>query len=217
VVFLGPSLDRARASAELDAEYLPPVKRGDIDALLARADRPTAIGIVDGAFLQHPSISPREVLRAIDQGIVVFGSSSMGALRAVECAPYGMIGMGRVFEAYESERIDADDEVAMTYDPNSHVPLSEPLVNIRFAIEAAVAEGATTEAIADRFIAIGKALYFPDRRVDTILRRIAAEIAESDCARLRDFLVNEAPDAKGEDAMELLMAMRVRLALCEAS
>jgi hypothetical protein len=217
VVFLGPSLDLARAMAELDAEYPAPVKRGDIDALLARPRRPRAIGIVDGAFLQHPSISPREVLRAIDAGILVFGSSSMGALRAVECARYGMIGVGRVFEAYLSERIDADDEVAMTYDPKTHRPLSEPLVDIRFAVEDALAAGLTTPAIAARLLAIGKELYFPDRRIDTILRLLAKEVDGAACERLRIFFASEVRRAKGEDAADLLRAMRARLAQCEAS
>ncbi|XYH97101.1 TfuA-like protein [Sorangium sp. So ce1128] len=212
VVFLGPSLDRAEAASRLDVEYLPPIKRGDIDALLARARRPVAIGIVDGAFLQGPSISPKEVLRAIDEGITVFGSSSMGALRAAECAPYGMIGVGRVFEAYHSERIDADDEVAMTYDPTTHRAVSEPLINIRFAIEAAVAAGATTASIGDRFLAIAKRLYFPDRRVKTVLRLISEEIDPSACERLQRFLENDAPDVKREDAIQLLEAMRAELA-----
>ena len=33
IVFLGPSLERARASCILQADYRPPVKRGDLDAL----------------------------------------------------------------------------------------------------------------------------------------------------------------------------------------
>jgi hypothetical protein len=212
VVFLGPSLDRAEAAARLDAEFLPPIKRGDIDALLARAQRPVAIGIVDGAFLQSPSISPKEVLRAIDQGITVFGSSSMGALRAAECAPYGMIGIGRIFEAYHSERIDADDEVAMVFDSATHRPLSEPLINLRFAIEAAVAAGAATASIADRFLTIAKKLYFPDRKAGLVLRMLSGEVDPAACERLKQFLANGAPDAKREDALQLLAAMRAHLA-----
>ena len=57
------------------------------------------------------SISPKEVLRAIDAGITLYSSSSMGALRAVECAPYGMTGVGMIYE--ETGR-----------------PVSEPLVNM---------------------------------------------------------------------------------------
>src|SRR5688572_16513266 len=92
-VFVGPSLDRETAARELDAEFLPPVKRGDIRSLLLRNERPEAIGIVDGKFLQSLSISPKEILEAIDEGLRVFGSSSMGALRAAECNTYGMIGI----------------------------------------------------------------------------------------------------------------------------
>src|SRR5262249_36107575 len=98
VVFLGPSLPASEALAILDADYRPPVRRGDIDALLA--ELPAAIGIIDGEFFQSLAISPKEVLRAIERGVPTFGASSIGALRAVELEPHGMIGVGEVFERY---------------------------------------------------------------------------------------------------------------------
>ncbi|MEV4443790.1 TfuA-like protein, partial [Streptomyces sp. NPDC049577] len=156
VVFLGPSLDHASAARELDAEFLPPVARGDIDALLARPGRPPAVGIVDGRFLGSLCVSPKEVLRAVDQGVPVYGSSSMGALRAVECAPYGMTGVGRVFDAYASGEVDEDDEVALVYDPRTLRAASEPLINLRFAVRAGVEAGVLDAEVAARFLAIAK-------------------------------------------------------------
>ncbi|MEV6947708.1 TfuA-like protein [Streptomyces sp. NPDC051172] len=131
VVFLGPSLDRATAVRTLDAEYLPPVARGDIDALLARPQPPCLIGIVDGRFLGSLAVSPKEVLRAVDAGIAVYGSSSMGALRAAECGPFGVTGIGRIHDAYACGAVDADDEVALVYDPDTLHATSEPLINLR--------------------------------------------------------------------------------------
>lgn len=210
-IFAGPSLAAADVAGRIDAELLPPIQRGDIDALLARPARPAAIAIIDGVFLQVPSISPKEVLRAVDAGVAVFGSSSMGALRAAECARYGVIGVGRIFEEYRSGRSDADDEVAMVYDPVDFSAMSEPLINMRFAIEAALAAGATTPAIADRFLAIGKQLYFPRRTTKAVLQVLSAEVAEPDLARLRQFLSTSAPDTKREDALQLLAVMRAHL------
>ena len=78
VVFCGPSLSHADAAQVLDVEYLPPVGKGDLDQLLAQERPPDLIGIVDGRFFQSLAISPKEILRAIDAGVTVYGSSSMG-------------------------------------------------------------------------------------------------------------------------------------------
>lgn len=59
VVFVGPSLNLASAAQELEAEFRPPICRGDLDALLARDPRPTAVGIIDGKFFQSLCISPK--------------------------------------------------------------------------------------------------------------------------------------------------------------
>jgi TfuA protein len=59
-------IDRTTAAAALTAEFLPPVERGDIDRLLDRERPPEVIGIVDGKFLQALSVSPKEVLRAVE-------------------------------------------------------------------------------------------------------------------------------------------------------
>ena len=67
-VFLGPSLPRAQAAAVLDADYLPPVRQGDIYRLV-RDHRPAVIGIVDGYFHQVPSVWHKEILWALDQGV----------------------------------------------------------------------------------------------------------------------------------------------------
>ncbi|MFI9237380.1 TfuA-like protein [Streptomyces sp. NPDC053079] len=210
VVFLGPSLDRAAAARELDAEYLPPVARGDIEALLSRPVGPPAIGIVDGRFLGAPAISPKEVLRAVDSGVPVYGSSSMGALRAVECAPYGVTGVGRVFEAYASGAVDADDEVALVYDPRTLHASSEPLINLRFAVRAGVDAGRVDATVAERFLEIAKSLYFTSRTVPAVLRLLGAELGGGGAAvaELARFLAEEAPDTKREDALALLGRMR---------
>ncbi|SNT64607.1 hypothetical protein SAMN05421812_117130 [Asanoa hainanensis] len=204
MVFVGPSLHGAAALERTDIEFLPPVRRGDIDALLARDAPPPAIGIVDGAFFQSLSVSPKEVLRALDVGVRLYGSSSIGALRAVECAPYGMVGVGQIYEAYQSGRINADDEVAITYDDETGRALSEPLVNLRFAVAAAEAAGVVDGALAERFLILAKRRYFPERTVALIVRDLAAEVGAGACEPLRRFLVETAPDTKRDDGLLLL-------------
>lgn len=210
VVFLGPSLSREEARDVLDAEFLPPIKRGDVDRLM-RERAPDAIGVVDGQFLQSFSISPKEILRAIEAGVRVYGASSMGVLRAVELEPYGMIGVGQIYRLFASGELDADDEVAMVYDSGTLRPVSVPLVNMRLALAAARERGLISEETERLFIEEGKKTYFPERTYDTILAALAPRLPEAEVARLRQFLTTAAPDAKREDALELLRQMKTYL------
>ena len=83
-VFTGPTLPPDEARNYLDAVFLPPVSQGDVYRVALK--RPDAIGIIDGYFERVPSVWHKEILWAMKQGIHVFGSASMGALRAVESA-----------------------------------------------------------------------------------------------------------------------------------
>ena len=98
VVFLGPSLPLAAARSELDAVYRGPVAQGDVYRAVTGGDAPEAIGIVDGQFDHVPAVWHKEILWAMDQGIHVYGSASMGALRAAELHAFGMEGVGTIFE-----------------------------------------------------------------------------------------------------------------------
>ena len=113
MLFVGPSLDLEVGGTLSSGQVRLPVERGDLDGLTTSSEPPASIGIIDGQFLQEMAISPKEVVRAMDRGARLFGSSSIGALRAVECAPYGMVGIGRIFEMYLSGELDADDEVLL--------------------------------------------------------------------------------------------------------
>jgi TfuA protein len=202
VVFAGASLEAADIRAGFDVELCPPAGYGDLDALLAREQPPAAIGIIDGVVAPIRSVQPKEVLAALDRGIPVFGAAGIGALRAVECGRYGMVGVGRIFEEYRSGRLDADDEVLRA----DHPP-SEPLVNMRFAVASAVSAGAATAGTARRFLDVAKDLYYPQRTVEAVLRTLATEIGAAECAALREYLTVEAPDTAREDALALLDAM----------
>ena len=90
IIFLGPSLPVEEARQILDAIYLPPA--GQTDMLTATVNcQPDVIGLIDGVFLQSLSVWHKEILYALDRGILVYGSSSMGAIRAAG----GDAGRGR--------------------------------------------------------------------------------------------------------------------------
>jgi len=213
-VFVGPTLAAQEAQAELDAIYLPPVSQGDVYRV-ARAGA-TAIGIIDGYFERIPAVWHKEILWAMSEGIHVFGSASMGALRAAELAAFGMVGIGAIFEAYADGKLEDDDEVAVAHGPpDSHFRAgSEAMVNIRATLAAARAQSVLGEAASAALERVAKDLFYPDRAYSAILRR-AADDPSVDAHELRTFeawLPTGRIDQKRLDALAMLRTMREHVA-----
>jgi TfuA protein len=199
VVFLGPSLSRARAEQIIEADFRPPAKRGDI--YLAARQGAKIILLIDGVFFQECSVAHKEVIYALQAGARVVGASSMGALRACELDIYGMVGVGKIYEAYKSGHLVSDDEVALIFDPFSWEPRSEPLVNIRFNLDLAWKKGVISASCKDRLFNCALAQYFPDRTYESMLSDARATVAEEELQRFREFLATEKRDFKMEDAL----------------
>ena len=206
-VFLGPTLDRAEAARLCPhAEIRPPARRGDLLSAVLD-DGMTVLGLIDGEFDQSLSVWHKEVLYALQAGVVVLGASSMGALRAAELHPWGMRGVGRVYEAYAAGDLIDDDEVALAFAEvdGSYLKMSEPMVNIRASCAAAAEAGAVSRRLAERAVAAAKRLDFPERTYrrmcDALLR--AGEPAD-EVRRLRAHLDRHAVDVKADDARLLL-------------
>jgi hypothetical protein len=197
VVYLGPSLSRSEASSILQADYLPPICRGDLANLPPQI---RTVGIIDGEFCQQLAVSSKEIVALLDRGVRVFGAASMGALRAAETYTLGTVGIGEIFIMFRDGVLDADDEVAVVYDPQSYRQLSDPLVNIRHALTMALECNVIDEAEMNRLIIKMKSCYFPDRSY-AALRRL--------CPPLADFFRRSViPDLKGDDARRLLHAIK---------
>ncbi|MBV8370845.1 MAG: hypothetical protein JO036_18175 [Candidatus Eremiobacteraeota bacterium] len=210
VIFAGPSLDRA-ARDRCAAEYLPPAAQGDVYKAALR--RPNAIGIIDGLFEGVPSVWHKEILWAMSQGIHVVGAASMGALRAAELAPFGMVGIGRVFEQFRDGVLEDDDEVAVLHGDaaSGYRPFTEAMVDLRAAVASAVAEGIVPAASADRFVAAAKRLHYRDRTKRAALERAReAGIPERDVAVLDPYLSAHRVSQKREDALALVTYMAAR-------
>jgi hypothetical protein len=146
-------------------------------------------------------------------GIHVFGAASMGALRAAELAPFGMIGVGEVFEAFRSGDLSDDDEVAVAHATAEfeYRPLSDAMVSLRASFRAAAAAGVITEATAARLERIAKQMPYADRRKETVLRAAAESGADGDQLRaLREWFPNHGVDQKRRDALAMLERMAAR-------
>ncbi|MDX8551550.1 TfuA-related McrA-glycine thioamidation protein [Methanospirillum sp. J.3.6.1-F.2.7.3] len=200
IIFLGPSLSVHKASEILSAEYRPPVRR--VDLLEVIRMKPRIIGIIDGVFFEDAAVGHREVLEVMKHGITVVGASSMGALRAAELEPFGMIGIGEIFRMYREGIIESDDEVALMCDPTTNMAFSEALVNIRVTVHYGEKTGFFTSDESQSIISIGKSLWYPDRSWPRILQASSFNQQRKD--EILAWVKDHAIDQKQEDARKAL-------------
>lgn len=204
-IYCGPSISKREAQQWLEAVYLPPVSQGDIVSLLR--EKPRVIGIIDGYFDLVPAVWHKEILLALSQGVHVVGAASMGALRAAELYPFGMVGIGEIFEWYRDGVIEADDEVAVRHAPAEleYRPVNEALVNIRKTLQLAQEEGVVSEATAAKLIDLGRQIPYWERRYERLFKQgKLAGIAKEQVADLQLFVEEKAVNLKQADALALL-------------
>jgi hypothetical protein len=171
------------------------------------AHSPRIIGLVDGAFETTPAVWHKELMWAMAQGVRVLGAASMGALRAAEMADHGMVGVGEIFAAYRSGRIEDDDEVAVLHGPaaTGYEPTSEALVNIRATLERAEDEGIVDPTTRDGLLHLAKARFYAERTFDALLadaRR--GDVDPRLLDDLQDWLPHGRLNVKRSDALLLL-------------
>jgi hypothetical protein len=177
-VFAGPSL-YYRAAPKGHFELRPPVKAGDLAAIPALAGGGALVVIVDGEFGQSLSVPISELRAVLQAGNTLVGCSSMGALRAVECAPIGMAGRGWVFEQYRSGCINDDGEVALSYDPESYRPFSVPLVNWRWLLASMVEASELSAELGRQLVGAAADVFYRERTVPCLRRLVAASSASA--------------------------------------
>jgi len=221
-LFVGPTLAARDVDPALGLTCLPPARQGDVHRAVTLL-RPRAIGIVDGYFRWVASVWHKEILWAIGRGVHVFGAASMGALRAAELHPFGMHGVGRIFEGYRDGRLrdldgvsfEDDDEVAVVHGPAElgYPALSEAMVNIRYTLAAACAQAVVDDGLARRLLVLAKDRHFPERSYPTLLADArAAGLDAQALDRLENWLPQGRVDRKRADALALVDAMRQALA-----
>jgi hypothetical protein len=212
VVFSGPSLPKSLVEAVPGLQWRPPVRQGDL--YRAALSRPAVIGLVDGYFETTPTVWHKEILWAMAQGVQVYGASSIGALRAAELAPFGMTGVGRIFEMFRDGELTNDDEVAVLHGPDelNYIPVTEAMVNIRATLERASSAGVVRPETGQALKAIAQAMFYKDRTYDAILDPAAAQgLYRADLIRFRAWLADRRVDQKRLDALEMLECIRQAL------
>lgn len=211
VLFVGPTIATGEVAARLPGACVrPPAARGDV--YRAARDGARVIGLVDGYFEHVPSVWHKEVLYALEQGVAVLGSSSMGAIRAAELSVFGMEGVGTVYELMAAGVLD-DDDVAVAHGPaeDGYPCFSTALVNIRLALEQAVAARVIEHEFAEVLLAEQKRLFYPERHRAAVVahaRALDAEAGRRLDARFRETFV----DHKHADAVALVERVGVLMA-----
>ena len=205
LVFLGPSLGLAEARGICpDAEFHPPIRYGDLYAL--SCDPPATVLIVDGVFHDDTPVWQREILQLLQTGWQVLGASSMGALRALELEPYGMIGLGTIFEWYRSGRIEGDDEVALMHATADmdYRPLTLPLVDVRHVLAELRNQRALAAAQVSAILHVFKRMGYERRTHGELMKLVQAQGA--DATAVRERFSDRAHSLKARDAR---LALRV--------
>ncbi|MCJ8150385.1 TfuA-like protein [Shinella sedimenti] len=204
LLFVGPSLpDAAKLCGDVLA-VRPPAVHGDV--LVAVRAGATAIGIIDGGFEHVAPVWHKEILYALQGGVAVFGAASMGALRAVECAAFGMVGIGQIYEDYASGRRLDDADVALLHGPAelAYPALSLPLVNVDATLDRMEAERIVETREAARLRDAARRLFYKDRTWPAILKAAQNRTEWTVTTQLlTEWTVNQ----KRQDALALVQEM----------
>ena len=204
-VFVGPSLPpqhRARFPGEW-FDIRPPAARGELAALTeAKSPAPAIVALIDGLMVgaYGPSIDETRIL--VESGHVVFGASSLGALRAAELCSHGMLGVGWVYKQFVSGALHRDsDLLAALYGDRSGIPLTVPQINIIYGLRELVRGGELSLRHAELLEEKLRRLTYLERSSNAI-RDVVTSCGLSD--KIYAYLVSDEANVKMKDALQCL-------------
>lgn len=214
-VYTGLTLKAAEVLELLPtASVRPPVKQFDV--LHDIRERYHVVVIIDGVFHQTPAVSPSEIMDALRRGMLVYGCSSMGALRAAELWPHGMHGHGKIFEWAKSDRNFRDDfpGQAFSNEGGEMRALSITYVDFVFNLIRLHEEGhvSTTDR---RYLEMTfRNIFYPERTVGAMMARLKK--TRPDLASVARTALTELGSQKRRDALATLERVRNDLSAVEA-
>ncbi|MEO7221020.1 MAG: TfuA-like protein [Devosia sp.] len=203
MLFAGPSLHGAQFDPG-DLIVRGPTQMGDLER--AVADGATVVGLIDGHYQQVGAVWHKEILFALSSGVAIYGAASMGALRAAECEPFGMIPIGSIARRYCSGELYDDADVALTNGPAElgFPPLTEAMVDVEATTAHLLAQHLVSPSGAKAIIATARNIFFADRTIEAIFERLGGPRA----ARLGQLYVANRVNQKTRDAVELIECLK---------
>jgi hypothetical protein len=189
IVFGGASLELVALEHLRRLEVRPPVRRGDLAALM-RDRRPGRALVLDGLFGWELAVTPTECRELLEAGWQLVGASSMGALRAAELWSAGMVGIGDVFTQYRLGALRSDADVAVIFGPCGE-ELTATLVHVRAVLAEIERRGLASGAFARRLVATARRIHWTQRVWPTLIDGWRAEGLTCAAARTAEVLAAE--------------------------
>jgi hypothetical protein len=207
-LFVGPTLHGEETPPQVTR--FGPAAMGSVFRAVEAGYR--RIGIIDGQFGNVPSVWHKEILFAMSEGVEVTGAASIGALRAAELYPFGMIGVGRIYRLFRSGLWTDDDELAVIHAPEelAFCPLSEAMVNVRFTLRRLRRQGALDTRNEQALVRHMKSLHFSERTREELARHISGIVGHRETERIVGSYIREHVDVKRADARALVMSITRR-------
>jgi hypothetical protein len=206
VIFGGPTLHGADLPTAMPFQLRPPARQGDV--YRAVQEGANVVGLIDGVYEQVPAVWHKEILFALSLGVRVYGAASMGALRAAECAVFGMIGLGKIYQDILNGAVEDDAEVAQSHAPAElgFLPLSEPLANVRATLALCLEKRLITKGEHQILLELANAIFFKDRTYKSILSAVR-DIGPARSVELLALLKANSFNQKLVDALQLIAAV----------
>lgn len=182
-IYTGLSLTARAVSRVLPSAIVaPPIKRGQLHHDLRAGFH--VVGIIDGEFQQSLAVSPSEILDLLRCGVAVYGSSSMGAMRAAELTHCGMRGIGKIFDHIVATPYFKDDHLGQLFFEGRGATM--PLIDFEFALSALTNDGAITKPQRQRLTSMYRRTHFALRSV----AHLQATYRGADAATVRQVLAS---------------------------
>lgn len=162
-VFAGPSLS---GSPVLDLPGVcahPPIAHGDLYAV--RLGPGDVVLVVDGVYQHTAPVRHKEILHLSSAGVGIYGTASLGALRACEHQGHGMRGLGSVFAWYRDGRLISDADVALAHGDEDvdFRAFTHALVSILSVVDRLTTDGRIEPRDATRVVELARSVHFSTR------------------------------------------------------
>lgn len=200
------TLDEASVHGILpQADVQGPIQRYDVARDLA--DGVNLIVVIDGKFHHDLSVSCGELRDALQRGVVVYGASSMGALRASEMETQGMIGHGEIFQFIKAADCFRDDFLGQIFSHDVSRIITLPYLDVYFNLRRLLEDGRITSRVFREACRLTADLHYADRSPGVLLARSRSKSV----AWALDRAVRHMGSQKRRDAIGALQRVRADL------
>lgn len=168
------SLDETEITMRLlGAVVVGPVKRGDLHHDIR--EKFDVVAIVDGLFHHTLALPCDEIRDALQSGVRVYGSSSMGAMRACELSTLGMVGVGEIYNMICSHRFFRDDYLAQSLVEKGGVIQADvsPFIDYYFNMKCLLREREISKEEYQDLTQMPQDLFYTERHLKNLQKQIA--------------------------------------------